>query len=310
MGAGDWNDGMNRVGAQGKGESVWLGMFMCEVLREFAPYSGRADALLARRSELIAALEQHGWDGHWYRRAYYDDGRPLGSAQGEECRIDLLSQAWAALAGLDERRVSSALEAAWELLVDTDAGIVRLLTPPFDDGAEQPGYIKGYLPGIRENGGQYTHAAVWLMLALMRTGQRRRAWQVLEMLLPPGHADSRAAAGRYRVEPYVLAADIYGAPPYEGRGGWTWYTGSAAWLTYAVREHMLGLTVRAGRLRFAPRVPEYWQEVRVSYAWGSARYEITARRSCRSATPPEAVRGGWIELKDDGAVHEITLPLR
>ena len=310
MGAGDWNDGMNRVGAQGKGESVWLGMFMCEVLREFAPYSGRADALLARRSELIAALEQHGWDGRWYRRAYYDDGRPLGSAQGEECRIDLLSQAWAALAGLDERRVSSALEAAWELLVDTDAGIVRLLTPPFDDGAEQPGYIKGYLPGIRENGGQYTHAAVWLMLALMRTGQRRRAWQVLEMLLPPGHADSRAAAGRYRVEPYVLAADIYGAPPYEGRGGWTWYTGSAAWLTYAVREHMLGLTVRAGRLRFAPRVPEYWQEVRVSYAWGSARYEITARRSCRSATPPEAVRGGWIELKDDGAVHEITLPLR
>lgn len=310
MGAGDWNDGMNRVGAQGRGESVWLGMFMCEVLRVFAPLSGISDELMARRRDLLAALEKHGWDGQWYRRAYYDDGTPLGSAQGEECRIDVLSQAWAALAGLDSERVAGALDAAWELLVDRDAGIVRLLTPPFDEGSQQPGYIKGYLPGIRENGGQYTHAAVWLMMALIQTGQRRRAWRILEMLLPPNHSDSMESAERYVGEPYVLAADIYGAPPNEGRGGWTWYTGSAAWLVYAVRRYMLGFEVRADRLRFAPKVPEYWQEVGVSYAYGSARYEIKARRDCRKAQPAGIMKDGWIQLKDDGETHEIILPLK
>lgn len=310
MGAGDWNDGMNRVGAQGRGESVWLGMFMCEVLRCFAPLSGHADELMRRRDELMSALEAAGWDGQWYRRAYYDDGTPLGSATGEECRIDLLSQAWAALAGLDERRVQLALDSAWDMLVDEEVGIVRLLTPPFDDGHAQPGYIKGYLPGIRENGGQYTHAAVWLMLALIKTGQRARAWRVLELLLPPNHARTGEDAARYAVEPYVLAADVYGVEPYEGRGGWTWYTGSAAWLTYAIREHMLGLRVRAGRLKLEPQVPEDWREVSVSYVYGSTRYVLHARRDCITAMPADELDGDWVKLSDDGRVHEIVVPLK
>lgn len=309
MGAGDWNDGMNRVGVQGRGESVWLGMFMCEVLREFAPLSGREEELMAGRTRIMSALERHGWDGRWYRRAYYDDGTPLGSAEGDECRIDILSQAWAALAGLDEARVASALDAAWELLVDEDNGIVRLLTPPFDEGAQQPGYIKGYLPGVRENGGQYTHAAAWFIMALAKTGRIERAWQVLDMLLPPNHSRDRESAARYAVEPYVLAADVYGAPPHEGRGGWTWYTGSAAWLTIAIRESLLGLHVRAGRLSFKPRVPPEWKRVKVAYTWGSARYEITASRDCLRAAPGDEVSEGWITLVDDGRVHEISVPL-
>lgn len=310
MGAGDWNDGMNRVGAQGRGESVWLGMFMCEVLRRFAPLSGEEERLARRREELRRALEAAGWDGQWYRRAYCDDGTPLGSAQGEECRIDLLSQAWAALAGLDGKRVCSALDAAWDMLVDEEAGIVRLLAPPFDDGQLQPGYIKGYLPGIRENGGQYTHAAVWLMLALVETGQMERAWRVLELMLPYNHALTREAAARYAVEPYVLAADVYGAPPYEGRGGWTWYTGSAAWLTCAVRERLLGFKLRSGRLRFEPRVPADWPELSVSYVYGRTRYILHARRDCASPTPAGEFEDGWIRLIDDGCERELTLPLR
>ncbi|MGH7447734.1 MAG: GH36-type glycosyl hydrolase domain-containing protein, partial [Longimicrobiales bacterium] len=234
IGAGDWNDGMNRVGREGRGESVWLGFFLYTILSDYIPVcdrrgdSDRAARYRAYRDELAVALEDAGWDGAWYRRAYYDDGSPIGSAQSDECRIDAIAQAWAVLSGVaPPDRAAQALDALEEHLVSEEDGLIRLLTPPFDRTPHDPGYIRGYLPGVRENGGQYTHGALWAVRALAEAGRVERAASLLEMLSPVSHTRTPQEVAVYQAEPYVIAADVYGEPPHVGRGGWTWYTGSS-----------------------------------------------------------------------------------
>jgi cellobiose phosphorylase len=325
IGTGDWNDGMNRVGNEGRGESVWLGFFLHQVLGAFVPLavargeSERVERWREYRAALGPALED-AWDGAWYRRAYYDDGTPLGSAAADECRIDVLAQAWAVLSGAVSRpRAAEAMEAVVRELVDADAGLVRLLAPPFDRTPHDPGYIKGYVPGIRENGGQYTHAACWAVRAMAELGWHDRAARLLERLTPVWHG---ARAELYAVEPYVVAADIYGAPPHIGRGGWTWYTGSAAWLYRVALESVLGVTLEEGAtLRVRPCVPDDWPgyTVRLRRPDGST-WTIEVRNPDGCA---EAVRAVWIDdaggtvedgtarvaLAADGRAHRVTVTL-
>jgi cyclic beta-1,2-glucan synthetase len=319
MGSGDWNDGMNLVGAGGKGESVWVAWFQVLVRTMFAVVAGRrGDTELATRmrsqvDQLQRAIEEHAWDGDWYLRAWFDDGTPLGSRVNDECKIDSLPQSWAVLAGSkDEVRKVTAVDAAVTNLVDRGNKLVKLFTPPFDTGPLQPGYIKGYLPGIRENGGQYTHAAIWLVQALAGLGRGSEAHALWSMLSPISHAETPEGVARYRVEPYVVAADVYGVPPHVGRGGWTWYTGSASWLYRAAVETLLGLTVRGQSLTFDPRIPEGWHDFEVEYRHGSSLYR------CRVENPigvEQGLQEVWLDgqrveshvitLADDGRTHEV-----
>ena len=330
MGTGDWNDGMNRVGREGRGESVWLGFFLYFVLGEFILLcerrgdQERAGRYRAYRTDVQAALEKAGWDGAWYRRAYYDDGTPLGSATNDECRIDALAQAWAVISGAAPReRAARAMDAVERELVSRDAGLIRLLTPPFDRTAHDPGYIKGYVPGIRENGGQYTHAALWVVRAMAELGRRDRAAALLEMLSPAHHARTREAVDVYRVEPYVVAADIYGVPPHVGRGGWTWYTGSAGWMFRVALESVLGVTLEGGdTLRVAPCIPDTWSgfKVKLRLPDGKTRYEVEVENPTRNAVAvtsatvdghPASVESGAarVALAADGALHRVSVTL-
>jgi cellobiose phosphorylase len=286
MGNGDWNDGMNRVGHEGKGESVWLGFFLHSVLNRFADVATRHGdepfALDCRQKarHLGRAIEAKGWDGEWYRRAYFDDGSPLGSQQNDECRIDVLPQSWAVLSGAGTPEHNAlALRSACEHLVDPKLKLVRLFTPPFADGLAQPGYIRGYVPGVRENGGQYTHAGVWLAAALAENGDAAGAWRLASFLNPIRHGDSAEAIGRYRVEPYVMAADIYTAEGHEGRGGWTWYTGSAGWMYQLLVERLLGLRVRVDTLAIEPVWHPEWTEYTVHYRYRNTFYHIRVLKS-------------------------------
>lgn len=285
MGTGDWNDGMNRVGREGRGESVWLGFFLFEILGHFIPLvrsrgdDERAVRYAAYREQLLVALNGAGWDGEWYRRAYYDDGTPLGTKSASECRIDGLAQSWAVLSGAaSPERAAMAMNAAETHLIDYDAGIIRLLTPPFENAKEDPGYIKGYVAGVRENGGQYTHAASWIIRAMAKLGRRDRAVCLLEMMSPLAHAchgahgmdeqvtDSQSQVECYKVEPYVIAADVYGTLPHVGRGGWTWYTGSAGWVWRVAVESVLGLRIENGdTLVLQPCVPDEWPSFQIDY---------------------------------------------
>lgn len=311
MGGGDWNDGMNLVGGE-NGESVWLGMFLCEVLRLFAPLcdAGTAEELLQRRSALLAALDRYAWDGAWYLRAWYSDGDRLGGADSLECRIDLLAQAWAVLCGASRDRCAVAMDSAWRMLYEPDAGLIKLFTPPFQ-GQEQPGYIAGYLPGVRENGGQYTHAACWAVAALHQLGQDGRAWELANALLPIRHASTRQLALRYRVEPYALAADVYANPQQRGRGGWTWYTGSASWLQYVMLTQLFGFQKTGSVLKFRPVAPAGWDELRITYRYGTATYHLRAARDCAFSTADgEQLTEGRLILVDDGRIHEAAFPLR
>jgi cyclic beta-1,2-glucan synthetase len=323
MGIGDWNDGMNRVGAGGKGESVWDAWFQIVVLRRFADIAeGRGEGERAadyrRRVErLRAAVEESAWDGGWYRRAYFDDGTPLGSAQNDECRIDSLPQTWAVLSGAaDPARALRAMAAVDEMLVLPREGLVLLFTPPFDQGKLQPGYVKGYVPGIRENGGQYTHAATWVVEATALLGQGSRAAALFDLLNPVHHAATAEAVARYKVEPYVVAADVYGVPPHVGRGGWTWYTGSAGWLYRAGLETILGFRPEGDRLRVEPCIPASWPSFEITYRRGSATYHIRvdnphgAERGVAAVTlDGQACAGGTIPLTDDGHTHEVVVTL-
>lgn len=311
MGGGDWNDGMNRVGGE-NGESVWLGMFLCEVLRRFGPLCEPVTArrFSEKRILLLQMLDRYAWDGSWYLRAWYDGGEKLGSAGSPECRIDVLPQSWAVLSGLSRERASVAMDHAWRLLYERDIGILKLFTPPFD-GREQPGYIAGYLPGVRENGGQYTHAVPWAIAALHQLGQDDRAWELVSALLPVNHAATRQLAVRYRVEPYVLAGDIYANPQQRGRGGWTWYTGSASWFLYVMLEQLFGFQKIGNTLRFRPVAPAGWEGFRISYRFGSATYHLHASRDCPfPVADGEQLREGRLVLVDDGRIHEATFPLR
>jgi cellobiose phosphorylase len=323
MGTGDWNDGMNRVGAEGKGESVWNGWFFVAVLKAFAELAGRRGdtgraAWCRERAEaLTAALEANAWDGAWYRRAYFDDGTPLGSAQNDECQIDAIPQAWAVISGAAEpSRAKRAMAAVEERLVRPEGKLIQLFDPPFDKGALQPGYIKGYVPGIRENGGQYTHAATWVVLAVALEGRGDRALELWNMLNPIYHAATLSEVQRYKVEPYVVCADVYGVPPHVGRGGWTWYTGSASWLYRVALEAILGLRRAGDTLRVEPCVPRGWPGYEVAYRHGSATYRIRVDnaagtgRGVRSVTVDgEPAAGGAVPLCDDGRAHDVRVTL-
>ncbi len=300
MGSGDWNDGMNRVGNQGRGESVWLAWSAMTTLNEFAAI-GQARGAEAQAGrwrqaarELSRAAEEHGWDGEWYRRAYDDDGRPWGAADNTECRIDSISQSWAVLSGGGTKtRVDQAMRAVERELIDGDHRLVRLLTPPFAYGGRDPGYIAAYPPGIRENGGQYTHAAVWVGWAFADMGDGERAARVFDLLNPIGQAGDPAAAARYRVEPYVIAADVGGAPPHVGRGGWTWYTGSAAWMWRFGVERILGIQPEAGGVRIAPCLPAGWRQVDVHIRRPTGSLRISIEN-------PDGLQTGDVDLQVDG----------
>ena len=309
MGTGDWNDGMNRVGRLGRGESIWLGFFLFTILRRFLPICAeRKDhARVARYREHLSALgvalNEGGWDGEWYRRAYYDDGTPLGSSRSDECRIDAIAQAWSILSGAAPRdRGAQALDAMERYLVDEPARLIRLLTPPFDRTPHDPGYIKGYVPGVRENGGQYTHAALWAVRALAESGRCDRAAHLFELLNPVGHGDSTGGVATYQGEPYVIAADVYGAPPHQGRAGWTWYTGSAGWMFRVALESILGVTIHEGKtLVLCPCIPADWPGFSVWYRLpdGRTRYHILVNRTVGATT----ARGeGLLVRVEDGAV--------
>jgi cyclic beta-1,2-glucan synthetase len=262
---GDWNDGMNRVGIGGRGMSVWLGWFLASALRNLIGYAEerndrqRVDRWTAHLESLREALEKAGWDGSYYRRGYFDDGSPLGSSTSDECQIDSLGQSWSVLSGEgDPERAGKAMDAVLEKLVDEEAGIIRLFTPAFQDTRKDPGYIKAYPPGVRENGGQYTHAAIWVVMALAKLKRGDDAWKCFQMLNPINHALDKASADTYRVEPYVVAADVYGHGAYSGRGGWSWYTGSAGWLYRTAVEGILGIRREGDRLFVNPSLPTSW----------------------------------------------------
>jgi cellobiose phosphorylase len=272
---------MNKVGEHNKGESVWLGFFLYEVLMQFTEVARmRGDLSFAERCQKEAArvrrsIELFGWDGEWYRRAYFDDGSPLGSASNPECQIDSVAQSWSVLSGAgDAERSRMAMEAVDQRLVRRDHGLIQLLDPPFDKSALNPGYIKGYVPGVRENGGQYTQGAIWAAMAFAALGDSRRAWELLAMINPLNHARSPEGIATYKVEPYVVAADVYALPPHTGRGGWTWYTASAGWMYRLIVESLLGLRLEVDKLRFAPCLPADWKAFKVHYRHRETVYHI------------------------------------
>ncbi|MCE5299989.1 MAG: cyclic beta 1-2 glucan synthetase [Spirochaetia bacterium] len=286
MGSGDWNDGMNRVGNEGKGESVWLAFFLHVVLESMAKIAKkRGDTDFAgeclKQAELLAEnIEKNAWDGEWYLRAYFDNGQPLGSASNNECRIDSIPQSWAVISGAgDDDKARTAMEYVNRLLVDRKNSLIRLFDPPFDKNADNPGYIKGYVPGVRENGGQYTHAAVWTVMAFAILKESERAWQLLDIINPIKHSDTAQKCGVYKVEPFVMAADVYGSGPYAGRGGWTWYTGSASWMYQLIVKHLLGLNLKVNRLFIRPCLPSDWKSFRVHYRYRETFYHIDINRS-------------------------------
>jgi cyclic beta-1,2-glucan synthetase len=324
MGTGDWNDGMNRVGEHGKGESIWLGWFLHLLLVEFAKIADfrgetkRAETWRIHVTALKAALERDGWDGEWYRRAYFDDGTPLGSATNDECRIDSIAQSWGVISGAaDSGRALRAMAAVDRYLVNRPDSLVLLLDPPFNQGSLDPGYIRGYLPGIRENGGQYTHAATWNVMACAMLGDGDRAGELFRMLNPINHAITRASIRRYKVEPYVVAGDVYSKEPHVGRGGWTWYTGSAGWLYRVGIESILGFKLRGMTLEIDPCIPRNWPGFSVEFRYHSALYKIHVENpsNCTRGVALAKMDGRLIAgpanipLTDDHAVHEILVVL-
>ncbi len=323
MGTGDWNDGMNRVGSEGKGESVWLAWFLHTNLWEFARLARergdieRAERWRAHVDALKMAVEREAWDGDWYRRAYFDDGTPLGSAQNEECRIDSIAQSWAVISGAgDHERRRRAMAAVEEYLVRRGDGLVLLFTPPFDKTPLDPGYIKGYLPGVRENGGQYTHAAIWSVIAFAALNEGDKAGELFGILNPINHASTRAGLHRYKVEPYVAAADIYAGVPHVGRGGWTWYTGSAGWMYRAGMEWILGFRLRGTTLHLDPCIPRAWRGYKISFRYHSAQYQLSVqnphgvtRGISRMTLDGEACPVAAIPLVADSKTHTIDVVL-
>jgi cyclic beta-1,2-glucan synthetase len=308
MGGGDWNDGMNRVGHLGKGESVWLGWFLYTTIAAFTPHvdsrkqKARGNRYRRHLDNLKKALEEKAWDGDWYRRAYFDDGSPLGSARNEECRIDSIAQSWAVISGAsDPYRMGRAMAAVEEYLIRRGDGLVILFTPPFDKGSLDPGYIKGYVPGVRENGGQYTHAAIWTMIAYSLLGDGERAGELFALLNPINHSSTRAGLHKYKVEPYAAVGDVYAVPPHTGRGGWTWYTGSAGWMYRAGLESILGFKLQKERLEINPCVPRWWREFEIVYRHGRAFYRIRVEN-------PAGVSRGVVSVEVDGVAQSaITL---
>ncbi len=328
MGSGDWNDGMNLVGAGGKGESVWLGFFLFDLLMRFREIAELhhdppfAELCRVNAEWLRENLERDGWDGGWYRRAYFDSGQPLGSSLNPECMIDSITQSWAVLSGAAaEERVITALEAVHEHLVLPDDLLITLLTPPFDTSPLDPGYIKGYVPGVRENGGQFSHAAIWVVMAFAAHKNLQRAWNLLPFLSPIHHSSTPEDVRKYRVEPYVIASDIYAAPPHTGRGGWTWYTGSAGWMYSLILESLLGLRISGDLIRIDPCIPVTWKSYQIDYRYRSTIYHILVQNSrplgfCGTGSRVRSVVVDGINqldknihLADDGKGHQVVVDL-
>jgi cyclic beta-1,2-glucan synthetase len=324
MGTGDWNDGMNRVGEGGKGESIWLAWFLLRTIELFAPLADERDAERAGRwrehaAKVRAAIEAEAWDGAWYRRATYDDGTWLGSKRSTECRIDSIAQSWAVLSGAaDPKRAALAMGSLDKRLIRRDDELALLFWPPFDKTRRAPGYIKGYPPGLRENGGQYSHAAMWTILALAELGEGGAAFELFAMLNPINHARTAEGVERYKVEPYVVAADIYSVAPHVGRGGWTWYTGSAAWMYRAGLEGILGIRREGAFLVVDPRIPESWPAFEAKVKVGETRYDIRVENASRGG--PRALRAmvdgvsapldaGRVRVPLDGGAHVLTVSI-
>jgi len=325
IGSGDWNDGMNLVGIAGRGESVWLGFFLYRVLLDFAPLaSARGDERFATRcrqqaEQLRQNLERHAWDGDWYRRAWFDDGTPLGSSVNAECSIDAIAQSWSVLSGAGSaERSRQAMDALDRRLVHRDQGLVQLLDPPFDSSAWNPGYIRGYVPGVRENGGQYTHAAIWATMAFAALGDSRRAWELLDLINPVRHTQDAAALAVYQAEPYVVAADVYAIAPHTGRGGWTWYTGSAGWMYRLITESLLGLVRQGDRLQIRPCLPAHWSHYKIDYRFGESSYRILITQtaaadgnsSSTTTLDEEVQEEAGILLVDDRREHLVAVSIR
>ena len=325
MGTGDWNDGMNRVGAGGKGESAWMGWFLIKVIGDFAPFAeDRRDARLARWRDharaLELALETKAWDGAWYRRAFYDDGTPLGTSIDTECRVESMAQSWVVISGRgDAERAERAMRAVNENLVRPSEGFVALFSEPFDKTTHDPGYIKGYPPGLRENGGQYTHGSIWSLIAFAMLGDGDKASELLEIVDPIRKSDTPEKLQRYKVEPYVECADVYSVAPHAGRGGWTWYSGSAGWLYRAIVEWVLGLRVQGDRLRIEPCIPRKWKGFRLTYRRGDTAWEIEVENPghvCRGVAAIELdgvtlqVSGAGIPLAGDGVTHHVRVVMQ
>jgi cyclic beta-1,2-glucan synthetase len=309
IGSCDWNDGMNSVGDEGKGESVWLAWFLVDVLKKFAQVAARrgerefASRCRDRAGVLSAAVERAAWDGEWYLRAFFDDGSPLGSHDNAEARIDSLAQSWSVISGAgNPDRAAVAMRSVEQHLIREKEKLALLFTPPFDTSSPHPGYIMGYPPGVRENGGQYTHAALWVAMAFARMGDGDRAVKVLQMLNPIEHARTPEDYETYRTEPYVVAADVYSLQGQTGRGGWTWYTGSAGWMYRVWLEEVLGFKLRAGRLSIEPVLPESWPGYTLTFRYGRTEYRIIVEKS-------EERQGREIELADDGGSHEIYISI-
>ncbi len=326
MGTGDWNDGYDKVGNNGKGESVWMAFFLYDILVRFEGIamlhkdSAFADTCRKKAQQLKENIDKNAWDGQWYKRAWFDNGTPLGSFSNEECKIDSISQSWSVLSGAGNAdRAKLAMEAAYKNLVQKDAQIIQLLEPPFDKSPLNPGYIKGYVPGVRENGGQYTHAAVWMIMAFAKLGDNNRVWELLNLINPINHGKTPEAIATYKVEPYVLAADVYARAPHAGRGGWTWYTGSAGWMYQLITQSFLGLQQEGSKLKFAPCVPKEWESFKIHYRYWKTIYHIAFTQKQSSAVSDQVLKeisitvdgieqaDKTITLVDDGVEHMVEI---
>lgn len=322
MGAGDWNDGMDRVGSEGKGESVWLAWFLSDTIQRFSEVAGlKEDQLLLNRFEVILStlkenIEKNAWDGEWYRRAYFDDGTPLGSKTNEECKIDSIAQSWAVISGVgDKERSHQGMREAEKRLVRKQDKIIQLFDPPFDTSDLNPGYIKGYVPGVRENGGQYTHAAIWMIMAFAAMRDKEKMWDLLQMINPINHGSTPEGMQRYKVEPYVVAADVYAVSQHSGRGGWTWYTGSAGWLYQLIVDAVIGLKRRGDMLHLDPCLPTEWGNVSIQYKFKTSVYMIemlqegSGTDGMQIMLDGDRITGNSIKLVDDGQEHQVSVKM-
>jgi cellobiose phosphorylase len=315
IGSGDWNDGMDQVGHKGKGESVWLAFFFYDILIRFAAIATTngdepfADVCKNEAATLQRNIDASSWDGDWYRRAYFDDGTPLGSKENKECNIDAIAQSWSVLSGAgSDERTKMGMASLDKYLVKRELGLIQLLDPPFDARGPNPGYIRGYVPGVRENGGQYSHAAIWTLMAFAALGDRKKVWELFSMIQPLSHASDAASIQVYKVEPYVMAADVYANESHKGRGGWTWYTGSAGWMYQFITGSLLGMELQKDQLKFAPCFPLNWPSVSIVYRYKTATYKInvfqTETHESSWKMDNDRGSGNAIQLVDDAREHE------
>jgi cellobiose phosphorylase len=315
---------MNLVGIKGRGESVWLAFFLYDVLTQFAELARTrndhpfADRCVTQAQQLQHNIEQHAWDGNWYRRAWFDNGEALGSSANQECQIDSLPQSWSVISGAgDAQRSLQAMNAVDQHLVHRDSGLIQLFDPPFDKSALDPGYIKGYIPGVRENGGQYTHGGIWAAMAFALMGDHERAWELFALLNPVNHSSTPEQIATYKVEPYVIAADIYAVAPHTGRGGWTWYTGSAGWMYRLLIETLLGVNLEGDQLRLTPHMPKNWTSYKIHYRYRQTVYHITITRLDADSNDTnqlfldgKVLAAKTVPLIDDHHEHAVELKVR